>query len=156
MKKLYLSCFFFFCSLALFSQTKYTILKNSLLKADSVILIQCRNKQGYGIIDSVWLDKIDDSTLFRKGKILTVLQKKQLANIIGRPDHLNPKGKYVVMNSLDQLIQIRYKGKRYIIKIVSRKIILPESLGITSITIDVQKEVSLDNFFYEIGLRRQD
>ena len=155
MKKLLLVCFYFLFSLVAFSQIKYTVLNNRILKADTVIIIQCRNKQGMLVIDTSFLARTNDSIIFKKGKILNFHQKKQLANIIARPDF--PKGRFAIKHpySPDQIIFLKHKSYRSFIEIGSRKITPSHDFGVTSFTFDVQKGVDFDNFCYEIGSKRQ-
>lgn len=154
MKKLLLVCFYFSFSSAAFSQIKYTILKDRILEADTVIIIECRNKQGMLVIDSSFLGRTNDSIILKKGKIVNLRQKKQLANIIARPDF--PKGRFASKHpySPDQIIFLKHKSYRSFIETGSRKIIPSHDFGVASFTIDVQKEIDFDNFCYKIGLKR--
>lgn len=158
MKKLMLFYFSLFVTLSLFSQTRYEILKKNVFKADTVFVIDFQNHKGEIILHSSDLIQKSYLALSKKGKFLTTAQKKELAAIIARPDH--PKGKFTVSNPdpAAQAIMLKHEGKCFFIEISSssRKMIPSPEFGIDSFILDFQKEISLENFFYKIGLKRQD
>jgi hypothetical protein len=132
------------------------LLKDRILKADTVAAIDCRDKQGYLVIDPALISDTNNSDIFQKGKILTVGQIKRLAKIVSRPDSI--KGRFTVDKQFTpaQIVVLISNHKRSLIQISSRQIKPSNDRGIAQFFIDVRKELDLDNFFYNLGLNRQD